>query len=257
MINSTIASQLPENLPELAVVIPAAGIGKRMQAKIPKQYLKINNQTLLEHSINAFIDLPFVSKVVVPIAEHDNTFSHLSIASHPKLIKVSGGKERADSVLSALDWLNQNNYHWLMVHDAARPCVSKDDIVNLYQCCLRQNQAGILAAPVRDTMKRSSSIPVKASNNQLQKTLTCISETVDRDNLWHALTPQCCTVERLYSALTQQIDEQGNINNRITDEASAIERLGDPVLLVEGSVKNIKVTHPEDLALAQFYTLTT
>lgn len=126
-----------------------------------------------------------------------------------------------------------------MVHDVARPCVPTADIVKLYEACTGANQAGILALPCRDTMKRGSG--------------ETIDVTVDRTNLWHALTPQCSRTEVLASSLAHQRSPNGQINKAVTDEASALEMSGESVLLVEGSGKNIKVTLPEDLELAEIF----
>lgn len=227
--------------PPLAVVIPAAGIGKRMQADKAKQYLTIHNKTILEHTVECFIELDFVTHIYVSIAQHDQFFSTLPVSKSRKVIRVGGGKERADSVLNGVIEAQKGNHQWVMVHDAARPCVSKEDIKNLYQSCLEQNEAGILATPVRDTMKRSH------VDSQL------IASTEDRNGMWHALTPQCAKVEHLHRALSQKLEQGGFVSKHITDEASALEFAGIPVNLVQGSVKNIKVTLPEDLELAKFY----
>ena len=227
--------------PPLAVVIPAAGIGKRMQADVTKQYLKLDDQTILEHTIRAFTALPFVELVVVAIAPHDTVFSTLAIAKHKKLVTVEGGQERAHSVLSGLKYLIEQDMKWVMVHDAARPCVLSRDIQALYTRCIDNNASGILATKVRDTMKRAVTGTDK------------IATTVEREDLWHALTPQCSKIATLYRALSQAFDQTGAVSPEITDEASALERAGETVYLVEGSVRNIKVTHPEDLPLAKIF----
>ena len=227
--------------PPLAVVIPAAGVGSRMQANKAKQYLTINDKTILQHTLERFISLPYVDKIYVSISPEDELFGDLPISDHNKIIKVAGGKERADSVLNGLKQAAKDNITWCMVHDAARPCLLTQDVDNLYSTCLESNTAGILASPVRDTMKRS-----EADNNTIKK-------TVDRNNLWHALTPQCAPIKTLINAIEQQVEANGLVSKKITDEASALELAGEPVQLVEGSVKNIKVTLPEDLELAEFY----
>lgn len=240
-----------DNFPSLSIVIPAAGIGKRMQAKQAKQYLKINDKTIIEHTIERFVNLPFVSSVIVALAKDDLIFSTLNISEHAKVVTVDGGKERADSVLSGLSHAKQNNSKWVMVHDAARPCVDENDIVNLYQSCLNKDSAGILATPVRDTMKIASNI--ETTKQDQAPAIPTISKTTDRSNMWHALTPQCAKVSELEQAIRSQLDSSGLVNKLITDEASALELSKLPVLLVQGSVKNIKITMPEDLELAQFY----
>mgnify|MGYP000158870163 CR=1 FL=1 len=227
--------------PALAVVIPAAGIGKRMQANVAKQYLKIDELTILEHTINAFVDLPFVKTLVVTLAQNDDLFPTLGISTHEKVVVVPGGAERANSVFNGLNYLKNTNVDWVMVHDAARPCLRQNDIETLFSACLEQQCSGILASRVRDTMKRA-------------KAASCdIAQTVDRDDLWHALTPQCSKVDNLHLALLQALDEDGDVAPEITDEASALELYGERVILVPGSVRNIKITHPEDLSLAKIF----
>lgn len=227
--------------PSLAIVIPAAGIGKRMQSSLPKQYLTIHGKTVLEHTIEQFVELDYVECVVVALAEHDTLFSTLAISRHPKVTVVAGGEERGHSVFNGLTYLQSENIEWVMVHDAARPCVQQTDIETLFVTCVNNNSAAILANPVRDTMKR-------AHAGQAE-----IKQTVDRNDLWHALTPQCCRIQDLYCALSEQFDQDNRLNPEITDEASALELAGQSVQLVSGSVKNIKITHPEDLELASFY----
>jgi 2-C-methyl-D-erythritol 4-phosphate cytidylyltransferase len=224
-----------------SVVIPASGIGKRMQANMAKQYLPLMNKTVLEHTIHCFLDMPLVDEVVVAIADHDEQFATLELANHPKVHSVLGGKERANSVFNALDYLRNKDCAWVMVHDAARPCLEQKDILNLARECFTNNHAGILATQVRDTMKRT------VSNSNL------IDKTEDRKNLWHALTPQCSDVKQLHQALSEQISSEGVINPAITDEASALELAGLPVAIIAGSGKNIKITQPEDLELAEYY----
>lgn len=230
-----------EEIDKFSVVIPASGIGKRMQSAIAKQYLTIGSKTVLEHTLACFLDLPTVEYVVVVIAPHDDYFHTLSLATHPKIMTVIGGKERANSVFNGIDYLKSKDVKWVMVHDAARPCVTKQDIMLLLNQCLDTQQAGILAVPVRDTMKRA-----RGKTN-------LISKTEDRTNLWHALTPQCILVNQLHTALSQQTSADGAINPEVTDEASALELAGFPVSLVSGNAKNIKITQPEDLELAEYY----
>lgn len=221
----------------IVAVVPAAGVGSRMQADRPKQYLKISGKTILEHTVEKLLTHTLVDKVIVAISDDDPYFPQLSLANNPEVIRVSGGKERADSVLSALDYIESNQLaQWAMVHDAARPCVDLNDIDNLIKVAITNQLGGILATPVRDTMKRAN-----AQQN--------IDHTVDREALWHALTPQLFKTQPLRYALSQALDQ----GVPITDEASAIEWLGEKPALVHGRADNIKITQPEDLALAEFY----
>lgn len=233
----------PFDSQRFAVVVPAAGVGRRMQADHPKQYLPLFDKAILEHTVECLLTHPMVDLVVIAVSEGDEYFSDLSIASNSRVVRVSGGKERADSVLSGLNYLTKNHikdYSWVLVHDAARPCLTHSDISKLIEQCVQANQGGILATPVRDTMKQSC----------VNKTgQTCIQQTIDRSQLWHALTPQMFPLETLKMALSQGLKQGGNI----TDEASAMELIGQSPLLVQGRADNIKITQPEDLALAAFF----
>ena len=220
----------------LIVVVPAAGVGKRMQADCPKQYLKINQHSILEHTVFRLLSHSRINKVIVVINSDDEYFAETDLISHQDVLTVYGGQERVDSVLAGLNAVNIAKYPWVLVHDAARPCISHKDIDALIDCCATNEQGGLLAYPVKDTIKRES--PTHH-----------VDLTVDRSSLWHALTPQMYPTNQLINAIKHaQKDEV-----IITDESSAVEYLGFPSLLVQGSSANIKVTSPEDLALAKFY----
>ena len=221
--------------PRVVAVIPAAGVGSRMQADRPKQYLSLNGKTILEHTIDALLNHPLIDDVIVAISQGDEYFDQLGLRQKPIRV-VDGGKERADSVLNGILSLDEND--WALVHDAARPCVDDADISNLLSLIGSEDvTGGILATPVRDTMKR-----VKPSSN-------IISHTEDRDGLWHALTPQLFPAMLLKRALQEGLAQGVSI----TDEASAMEFAGHSVAMVSGSPANIKITHPADLPLAEFY----
>jgi len=221
--------------PQVIAVLPAAGIGSRMQADCPKQYLTIGHQTILEHAIHALLRHPRITQVIVSISPEDQQFKTLPIASDPRVLVTEGGQQRADSVLAGLQLAG--NAHWVLVHDAARPCLHPDDLERLLAITAHSKVGGILAAPVRDTMKRA------------QVGQNVISHTVERQDLWHALTPQLFPLELLKLCLQRALDEGATV----TDEASALEHCGYHPLLVAGRADNIKVTRPEDLALAAFY----
>jgi 2-C-methyl-D-erythritol 4-phosphate cytidylyltransferase len=220
-------------LKNLTAVIAAAGIGKRVGADIPKQYLVLLGKTIIEHSLQPFLDHPDIHKVVVSIAKNDQWFNQLAVATHPKVQIVFGGKERVDSVLYALKGISEDDY--VLVHDAARPCIQTSDINKLIHKVLDSNQGAILASRVTDTMKRSDCCGK-------------IDHSVKRDNLWHALTPQMFENKILIKAI-----ENAQCTQLITDEASAMEMMGLPVSIVEGRSDNLKVTRVEDLKLAQLY----
>jgi len=234
------------NSGDVWVVIPAAGIGTRMQSDIPKQYLKINDKTILEHTLNCFSQNIDIEGIIVALNSEDVYWDPSIIdVTDKKLYTVDGGEERSDSVLNALEYLSVieqlPDETWVMVHDAARPCLISKDIDALLALINQTDDSangtvigGILATPVKDTMKRA-----KQGTNTILK-------TESRDDLWHALTPQLFRLGELYDALEQGLDAQANI----TDEASALERLDKFPVLVEGSATNIKITHPGDVEIA-------
>lgn len=227
----------------IKAIVPAAGIGSRMSSNTPKQYLSIGTQTVLEHTLALLISHPHITQVIVALNPDDKYFKHLPIANHKKIKCIDGGSERVDSVLNGLETIVDDQ--WVMVHDAARPCLTHQDINKLLEVINDKNDSAmgyqydgaILAKPAIDTMKQThSSAPV-------------IQTTVDRETLWHALTPQ------LFNAvsLKEAIKSAQQANKMITDEASAMEYAGYRVKLVSGSTSNIKITLPEDLALAEFF----
>lgn len=226
---------IKNNVEKFAVVVPAAGVGKRMKSRCPKQYLKLAGETILEHTVNRLLDHSMIDKVIIALGDADEYIKDTSLFEHSNVELVIGGKERVDSVLAGLLAVDAISYPWVLVHDAARPCVSLADISKLVNRCIDKNSGGILAAPVRDTMKRTD-----GSN--------CIIKTEDRENLWHALTPQMYPTVQLINAIESSIES----NDNITDESSAIELVGLASEIVEGSNENIKITHPDDLALAEF-----
>lgn len=225
---------------QYSVVVPAAGIGKRMKTNCPKQYLQISGKTIIEHTINNLLEHGQVKRVVVVLNPNDQYFSQLHIATHPRIEMVIGGQERCDSVLAGLNRLPDDE-EWVLVHDAARPCLAQRDLTALLQLAKQGSTGGILATPVRDTMKRAVIDKINRQN--------FIKNTESRENLWHALTPQFFKLALLKKALNESYQK----NTSITDEASAIELMGEKVILVEGCASNIKITQPEDLLLAEFY----
>ncbi|WP_394211517.1 2-C-methyl-D-erythritol 4-phosphate cytidylyltransferase [Enterovibrio calviensis] len=218
---------------DVVAIVPAAGVGKRMGAAYPKQYLTIGNKTLLEHTVHYLLDHPKVSKVVIAIGAEDEYFHSTSLADDDRVVVIIGGAERADSVLAGL---NATHAEWVMVHDAARPCVRHEDIDALIEAATSHADGALLASPVRDTMKRAN-------------TEGCVDHTVCREQLWHALTPQMFRRDLLLTALQRALEQ----SLAVTDEASAIEFAGGTPKLVVGHADNIKVTQPEDLALAAFF----
>lgn len=219
------------NSRQCIAIIPASGIGSRMNAPLPKQYLKIQGKTILEHTLVPFIEHSAIQKIVVAVSKDDPYYSQISLLSHAKIQLVFGGETRAHSVFNALQGLAEQD--WALVHDAARPCIKRVDLNNILQ--VNNRDGAILATPAIDTMKRSDGEQ--------------ILHTEDRSTLWHALTPQFFQVGLLRQALETAFQN----NYAVTDEASAMELAGYSPKLVQGRSDNIKVTRPEDLALAEFY----
>jgi len=217
-------------------VVPAAGVGKRMNADRPKQYLELAGSTVIEHTLHRLLQANVFQAVAVAISVEDPYWPELAVSKHARIITAPGGKERADSVLSALQAIKTQaaDHDWVLVHDAARPCITSADIKLLINTLQDDEVGGILALSSHDTLKN-----VDKHN---------ILGTLDRSHIWRALTPQMFKYGQLKSAL-----EQAQGNPAITDEASALELQGLQPKIVEGRPDNIKITRPEDLALAQFY----
>lgn len=226
-------------------VVPAAGVGKRMGSDVPKQYLKLLDKTVIEHSCQRLLAHEKITGIVVALSEDDEYWADIKLNTDKPVIRVTGGEERCYSVLNALNELsrmsdaqelNVQQHDWVLVHDAARPCLRHCDIDALIDGLNNHAVGGLLALPVRDTMKRQSADQT-------------VEETVDRNGLWHALTPQMFTLEML----RQAINDATQSGFMITDESSAIEYMGLQPLLVEGNEDNIKITRQPDLKLAEMY----
>ena len=225
--------------PAYWAIVPAAGSGTRMGAALPKQYLRLGARTVLEHSLDTLLAVEAISGVVLVVAPDDNTWQSIRPRyAEQSLEVVVGGAQRCHSVLNGLEALagKAAPTDWVLVHDAARPCVRRDDILALMSGMDADSDGGLLGVPVADTMKR-----VAADGR--------VTATVDRGGLWHALTPQMFRLEALRAALRQAIAA----NSLVTDEASAMELAGYRPLMVQGHRDNIKITLPADLALAAFY----
>jgi len=226
---------------EIWAVVPAAGTGKRMQSDIPKQYLMLIDRPVIEHTIDRLLAVDQVKGIVVSIRVGDPYWPDIQIESDKPVLVAAGGDERCQSVMNALDVLSkQPGYKpetaWALVHDAVRPCVSVNDIQNLIDTVAGTESGGLLAMPVRDTMKR-------------QDDEQRVKHTVDRTGLWHALTPQLFACDQLSGALKSAMAE----GFTVTDESSAMEHAGHHPGLVRGGEDNIKITCPADLRLAELY----
>ncbi|MFC6980283.1 2-C-methyl-D-erythritol 4-phosphate cytidylyltransferase [Microbulbifer taiwanensis] len=216
-------------------MVPAAGVGKRMGADRPKQYLPLLGRPLLSLTLRNILTWPGLAGVVVAVSEDDAYFPHLAEAKHPQVHRVTGGVERADSVLAALNFLatRESGETPVLVHDAARPCIALEDI----EALLRADPVSLLAQPASDTVKSSRADGDRA----------VVDRTLDRNRIWLAQTPQRAPLGLLHSCLRRGL-EQGAA---ITDEASALELFGHSPQLVPGRRDNLKVTHPSDIVLAE------
>jgi len=219
-------------------IVPAAGVGKRMQADRPKQYLPLNGVTVIEQSLTRLLQVQQFTAVVVAISKEDPYWPELPISKNARIRTAAGGKERADSVLSALHSVADSaaDDDWVLVHDAARPCITQSDVEHLIDELQNHEVGGILGQASHDTLK------------SVDENLA-ITDTVDRSKIWRAFTPQMFRYGALKTAL-QEAAEKGWV---VTDDASALELQGKQPKMIAGRADNLKITRPEDLALAQFY----
>lgn len=210
-----------------------------MASGIPKQYLEIGDKTIIEHTLDALLECKRIQSVVVVVSADDDTWPGIAARySNRPLETVTGGEERCHSVHNALVHIAQtaDENDWVLVHDAARPCLRPADVDTLIDALEGDMTGGLLGIPVADTMKR-----VSADGR--------IEQTVSRDGLWHALTPQMFRLGPLQVALDKALSS----GHMVTDEAAAMELAGHRPRMVQGHRDNIKITLPADLALAEFY----
>jgi 2-C-methyl-D-erythritol 4-phosphate cytidylyltransferase/2-C-methyl-D-erythritol 2,4-cyclodiphosphate synthase len=219
-------------------VVPAAGRGERFEAtagtsRLPKQYAPLAGTTVLECSLRPLLNEPRIERVVVVVAADDARWGERARGSD-KVLTAIGGATRQESVLAGLRALRDHASpeDWVLVHDAARPCLEAADLAALIAALEAGASGAVLAAPVVDTVKRERE--------------GTVIETVDRRGLWRALTPQAFAL----GALERALEDAAHSNVAVTDEAQAMERKGVRPVLVQGSAFNIKVTRAADLAAA-------
>jgi 2-C-methyl-D-erythritol 4-phosphate cytidylyltransferase len=219
------------------VIVPAAGVGRRMAQAVPKQYLKVCGKTILEHSIERLLQAPSIAGVLVCVARNDELWSELGLEKNDRVKSVYGGNERMHSVYNALNYLKKEldvADRYILVHDAVRPCVSIEDIERLISKVVSEDVGGILASPAVDTLKR------------VDKDFTIV-ETIERNKCWRAQTPQMFRL----SIMQKSIEVLLNRNMLASDESAAVEASGFKSMIVEGSQQNIKLTMPEDLTIIE------
>ena len=229
--------------PRYWLVVPAAGRGSRFGASLPKQYAALHGATVIEHALATFIDDSRCQGLAIALSDGDPHWPEIEARLLPRLesrgaafVRAAGGAERGDSVASVLAALSSRvgTRDWVMVHDAARPCVDRDEIDRLLEHATAASPGALLAVPLADTLKRA------------QAGSTTVDSTIPRVDLWRALTPQMFRHGALQDALARA-RSQGRMP---TDEAQAIEWAGGRATLVAGSQTNLKITTAADLALA-------
>ncbi len=225
----------PSQSPRHVALIPAAGIGARVGAPLPKQYLALGARSMLEWSVDALCATPWIERVFVVVAPDDQRAAMLLHGRARVEVLARGGVTRRDSVLAGLQALTRRHdaRDWVLVHDAARPAIDAAALERLRDAVGASPVGGLLAVPVGDTVKRTTD------------DRRSVAATVDRDGLWAAQTPQMFRLGLLLEALAAHAD--------VTDEASAVERAGHAPLLVEGTRSNFKVTSAEDVALMRLW----
>lgn len=250
------------------VLMPAAGVGKRFGAERPKQYLELGTWWVIDYSLDLFLNHPAIAGVVVVLGPEDPYWPQGRFAHHARVHRATGGAERSDSVANGLECLanvlDAAEQDWVLVHDAARPCLTREDLDRLLQVLnspVAPDHGALLAVPLHDTVKRETPtlrveggrlIPVKRSEFKQDVSLSfppMVAETLPREMLWRAFTPQAFPLGLLREALAR-VRADGSA---VTDDASAVERLRYTPYLISARSDNIKITRPEDLALAAFY----
>jgi 2-C-methyl-D-erythritol 4-phosphate cytidylyltransferase len=216
-------------------VVAAAGRGERFGRREPKQYARLGDRPVLSWSLGALLEEPSIDAVVVALAPGDRRFARLAESRSPRVRRCEGGARRELSVANALRALEPEarDSDWVLVHDAARPCLRRSDLRALIDSVADDSVGGLLAVPLGDTLKAA------AADGRCDR-------TVPREGLWRALTPQMFRYGVLRRALALSIERERSV----TDEAAAIELLGLRPRLVRGRGDNLKVTHAEDLVLA-------
>jgi len=227
----------PDSKPQVWVVVPASGVGSRMQASKPKQYLPFQDKTIIEVTLDRLLSFKAVIGVVVVLNERDEFWHQLNYQHDKPVLTALGADERSGSVINGLKLLEDKALKsnlWVMLHEAVRPYVTHEDLDKLMVASSSESQGLFLAHPVTDTLKRSNS------------DLRCLA-TVDRNDLWRAFTPQMFPFELITKALSHVLAK----GIQITDDVSAVEALGLAPKIILGRSDNIKITYPQDILIAE------
>ena len=228
-----------KSLSNIWALVPASGIGKRMSADIAKQYLPLADQTVLDVTLSRLLSFSPLKGLMLVIADSDEYFERSRYAQYPTVHTARGGKERSDSVINGLRALLDiaEADDWVMVHDAARPCVRLTDLNALVEASMANSIGALLGISSQDTIK------------QVVDGSLIVDKTLPRNLIWRAFTPQMFQIGALLEALEQAV----KAGAEITDEASAMDLAGFSPELIEGASDNIKITRPADLALAEWF----
>jgi 2-C-methyl-D-erythritol 4-phosphate cytidylyltransferase len=225
-----LSQKSPGMQPDYYALIPSAGVGARMGVNLPKQYLPLAGKSVLQHTVNGFLSTPEIQHIYIVVSPDDAYVeNHVELNDRVTILRC-GGETRSESVRNGLDMLQVRANDFVLVHDAARPGITSSLIQKLINTIGTKEIGGLLALPVVDTVKR-------VHNGEV--------ETISREGLWLAQTPQMFSYQLLVHALNAAPD--------MTDEASAIETLGLTPILVEGHARNRKLTLPDDVDFLQNY----
>ena len=219
------------------VIIPAAGTGNRMASVLPKQYLPLAGKPIISHTIEVFFKHPRIANIHLALNPDDDFWRSLPLEPASKLkLHYTGGDSRSETVLNTLRALTAVDDDWILVHDAARPGLTQQLLDNLLNTLENDDVGGLLALPLADTLKQAD-----AANR--------VAGTILRTDLWQAQTPQMFRYGTLIKAL-QSFKGKAD-NDKPTDEAEAVEALGLQPKLVQGELRNLKITYPQDLVLLE------
>ncbi len=224
------------NNPPIWAIVPASGVGERMRSSVPKQYLKLGDKTIIEHTLDRLLSFDGIIGVILVLRADDSDWPGLNYQSEKPVLTTTGGEERKHSVFNGLLKLKELDLNdpYALVHDAVRPLVTHKDLACLVKAATNHEAGALLALPISDTIKKQDE---QGNSNK----------SIEREGLWRAFTPQLFRACLLHKALDYVLQN----NLKITDDAAAIEALGMKPKLVSCSAENIKLTNPEDLSLAE------